>query len=467
MREPFVLSFAAATALASGCTPHPPRETPAPAQRIAAAEPGAGFDVVSYELSLTPDIANGTVTGRETIRLRATGGALRRLSFSANALDIDRATLEGVPVTATPDDRTLAFDTPQPLARGRTVTLEIAYHGRPARGFARSATALYTSYFACDWMICAQTAFGDKAAFSLALHVPPGADTISVGRRISQRPGPGGGAIHRWRAPRPYSAYLYGFAVGRFARASERVGSARLTYQSDVADAAELKRRFASTRAMVRFLSDKAGVPLPVAEYNQLLVKGDEAQEAATYSVIGVDALPTRAGDPGEDWAIVHELAHQWWGNLVTCASLRDFWLNEGVTTFMTAAWKEHRYGRAAYDAELDIARARLEKARAAGFDKPLAWGGTYPSLGTRRAVQYSKGALFMAHLRDTLGEAAFWSGLRRYTRAHAGGTVTSIDLQRAMEAASGRKLDRLFAVWVFGEGEGAGRPASAHTLAM
>ena len=202
---------------------------------------------------------------------------------------------------------------------------------------------------------------------------------------------------------------------------------------------------------MTDFLAGKAGVGLPVAEYSQLLVAGDEAQEAATYSVLGADAVPVAPGDPGEDWAIVHELAHQWWGNLVTCATLKDFWLNEGITTFMTAAWKQHRYGTAAYKAELEVARTRLAAAAAQGFDKPLAWSDRYPSLEVRRAVQYSKGALFMAELRTRLGERAFWSGLRRYTRTHAGGTVTSINLQRAMEAARGRDLRQLFERWVYG----------------
>jgi len=415
--------------------------------------PGEGFDVTSYELALTPDIQNGTVAGRETVHLRAMGDGLQRLSFSGNALSIDSATLDGISLTANMRGGVLTFDLPKPLPRGRTVKLELAYHGRPARGFARSAAALYTSYFACDWMICAQDQFGDKAAFSLDLRVPAGMDTLSVGRQVAKRPGPDGSEIHSWKAPRRYSAYLYGFAVGRFARASDKAGSARLIYLSDVADAADLKQRFAETGEMVRFLSDKAGVPLPVAEYSQLLVEGNEAQEAATFSVLGVDSLPKNVDDPAEHWAIVHELAHQWWGNLITCATLRDFWLNEGITSFMTAAWKEHRYGRAAYEAELDVARGRLDAARREGFDKPLAWEGQYPTLRTRRAVQYSKGALFMDHLRTTLGEAAFWSGLRHYTRAHAGGTVTSIDLEQAMEKASGRDLRPLFTEWVFGEG--------------
>ncbi|TDW61601.1 peptidase M1-like protein [Novosphingobium sp. PhB55] len=423
--------------------------------------PTASFDVQSYDLTLTPDMQNATVAGREAIRLRANDDGLKQLSFSGNALTIDSAKVDGLPVHTTVAGDSLIFDLTKPLKSGQIVKLELTYHGRPARGLARSATALYTSYFACDWMVCLQNAFGDKAAFSLALRVPARRDTISVGRMVSRRPGPDSSEIHSWKAPRPYSPYLYGFAVGRFARSSQQLKTTKLTYLSDVAGAEELERRFAIVPEMVRFISDKAGVPLPVAEYSQLLVEGDEAQEAATYSVIGINELPARTNDPGQDWVIVHELAHQWWGNLVTCATLQDFWLNEGITTFMTAAWKEHRYGRAAYDAELDVARGRWEKARAKGFDKPLAWGGRYPSLGTRRAVQYSKGALFMDHLRVTLGDAAFWSGLRRYTRAHAGRTVTSIDFERAMEDASGRDLRQVFADWVFGGDAEAEQPHS------
>lgn len=344
--------------------------------------PGDGFDVMAYDLALTPDLRTRAVAGREAIVVRATAGGTQSLVFSGNALAIDGADLDGRPVRAAHDGDMLRFDLPEPLVRGRTAKLAIRYHGQPARGIAGSASALYTSYFACDWMICLQDRFGDKAAFSLDLRVPAGMDTLSVGRRIAKRRGPEGSEIHRWKAPRPYSAYLYGFAIGHFARADEAAGGAHFAYLSDVADVAGLKRRLAPTPEMARFLADKAGVPLPVASYGQLLVAGDEAQEAATYSVLGVDALPAKDGDPSEDWAIVHELAHQWWGNLVTCTSIREFWLNEGITTFMTAAWKEHRYGRAAYDAELAVARSRLETARARGFDEPLAWGGRYPSLG-------------------------------------------------------------------------------------
>jgi aminopeptidase N len=130
----------------------------------------------------------------------------------------------------------------------------------------------------------------------------------------------------------------------------------------------------------------------------------------------------------------------------------KDFWLNEGIATYMTAAWKQHQYGQSGYEAEMNVARTRYEEIKAKGLDKPLAYGGEYSSFGARRVIQYSKGALFMDHLRTLLGDEAFWAGLRSYTREHAGGTVTSIDLERSMEKASGRDLSEVFAEWVFGK---------------
>jgi aminopeptidase N len=424
--------------------PAPPRE----------ALPGEGFDVIRYELTLTPDLAGKSVAGFETIVLRSVADELVRVGFTRNDLTIDAATVGGQPIRVSLSDAALLFDLPHPVAKGQTITLRIAYHGEPARGVTFSPTSAWTSYFTCDWMICTQDAPGDKAEFALDLRLPAGMLSLAPGTQVATtRPG-AGVEVHQWRAVRPYPAYLYGFAVGHFTRASQDADGARLSYLGDTTPAAELQRLFAPTGAMVKFLSGKAGVPLPDGRYAQLLVPGDEAQEAASWSVIGEETLRPILTDPQNDWAIVHELAHQWWGNLVTCATWRDFWLNEGITTFMTAAWKEARFGRPAYTAELDIARGRVARVREQGWDKPLTFPGPYPSLGTRRAVQYSKGALFMDHLRTLLGDAAFWKGLKGYTREHAGGVVTSADLQQAMEQASGKDLSATFTEWVYGAPE-------------
>src|SRR5690606_25363685 len=133
-----------------------------------------------------------------------------------------------------------------------------------------------------------------------------------------------------------------------------------------------------------------AGVPFPHATYTQLLVRGAAAQEVAGFSVLGDDTVRNVLTQREDDWAIAHELAHQYWGNLVTCVDWSEFWLNEGLTTFMTAAWKQHRWGDVWYERELETARTRWVAASDAGWDRPLAFSGQYPDLRTRRAIQYS-----------------------------------------------------------------------------
>ncbi len=404
-----------------------------------------------YAVTLTPDPASGSVTGTERIIVRSLEDGLSAVVFSPNALVIDGAMVDGRPAVVISDERGISIALPSAPARGRALSIVLRFHGVPRRGVTASATAIHSSYFACDWMICLQDSPGDKAWFELDLIVPQGMDSLASGRRVGQSKASGGRAVHRWRTRRPYSPYLFGFAVGPFTQVRDRSGGNSLFYLGEGETEAELRRLFAETPDILAFFSDKAGLPLPDRYYAQLLVAGREAQEAATFSLIGRGELERNSADPSTQWVIAHELAHQYWGNLVTAETWRDFWLNEGITVFMTAAYKERRFGVAAYRAELDLARGRLARAREAGWDPPLAFPNPYPNLGTRRAIQYSKGALFMDHLRTLIGEEAFWGGLKAYTRRHAGGTVTSADLQQAMEQAAGRDLTTVFREWVFG----------------
>jgi aminopeptidase N len=370
--------------------------------------------------------------------------------LSANALTIDRATIDGQPVLVTRDTDAIVFSLAQPLPRGRTATLSIAFHGIPARGLVFGPRYVYTSYFTCDWMFCAQDRPGDKATIDLTLRLPRGMTSVGVGTRRAAKPEADGLEAHSWREAVPYSSYVFGFLAGTFQAVSERHDGAELVALSANADAARLRALFASTPQMVTFFEDKAGIPLPHRRYVQLHVPGGIAQEAEAFSIIGDDVVSPILTDPSDDWAIAHELAHQWWGNLVTCADWNEFWLNEGLATFMVAAWKEHRWGRASYDREIELARQRAAAAARSVGDVKLTFPGPYPSLAVRRGIQYSKGALFLDRLRREVGDRAFWNGLRAFTREHARSTVVSRDFQRALEHASGRDLQLLFREWVY-----------------
>jgi aminopeptidase N len=147
---------------------------------------------------------------------------------------------------------------------------------------------------------------------------------------------------------------------------------------------------------------------------------------------------------------IAHELAHQWWGNLVTNADWTHFWLNEGFATFMAAAYKEQARGREAYLADVQGWRRRIEQIRSAGVEKPLVFPVWNRPTADDRALVYQKGALVLHELRDSLGDAAFWDGIRAYTREFAGRSVTTADFASAMERSSQRPLDAFFDRWVY-----------------
>ena len=118
------------------------------------------------------------------------------------------------------------------------------------------------------------------------------------------------------------------------------------------------------TSRMIAYFEEKSGLPLPEVSYTQVLVDQNGDQEDAGLSMIERASIERTSADPHTDGMIAHELAHEWWGNLITCADWRELWLNEGFAGFMTAAYKEQRWGRAAHDREIAVARRAWDAAR-------------------------------------------------------------------------------------------------------
>jgi aminopeptidase N len=210
-----------------------------------------------------------------------------------------------------------------------------------------------------------------------------------------------------------------------------------------------LKTIFRDTPAMVAFFEDRAGLPFPGDSYTQALVATSGGQEMAGLSHMSDAYGRAVLADPTATSLIAHEVAHQWWGNLVTNRDWTHFWLNEGFATFMASAYKERSRGPDAYLQDVNGWRRRVEQLRAAGRDRPLVFPDWNRPTADDRAVVYQKGALALHELRQQLGDATFWTAVRAYTKAHAGQSVTSPDLQRAFEASSGRALRPFFEAWV------------------
>jgi aminopeptidase N len=419
---------------------------------IGMADPAPAFRSLSYDVRLTPDFATGVVSGVERLRFQSLADDLDVVSFTANPLAVN-ANLDGrMGVTVSTEGGRRAFHLPRHLAKGETATLIMSFVGRPRRDVVFTRDEIHTGYFTCEVMICDIDRPGDRATLMFALTLPAGFDAVAPGRFVSRKPAGSRLQTWLWQEDRPYPAYLYGFAAGRYARATlAQEPPLSLLYAGETPE--RVQAAFADTARMVAFYESKAGMPLPERQYTQVLVDQNGDQEDASLSMIEKGSIEPSASDPHPDGMIAHELAHQWWGNLLTCSDWKELWLNEGMAGFMAAAWKEHRWGRAAYDAEMAVARRVWDDAKKAAMDEPLSWTGTYPTLRDKRRIAYGKSMVFLDTLRSQLGEDGFWRGVRDYTLANAGHSVTAADMEKAFEASSGRDLSAIFKTWVYGDG--------------
>jgi aminopeptidase N len=407
----------------------------------------APIDVQHYRVRLQPDIAAGTLRGEEDVSLCLLGDG-DAVSLDAGALVIDSASLGKQTLHTSRDGKTLAITLPRAYRAGACLTLRLRYSGQGSYGLQLHAERgqAYTIFSTSQWMP-ANDAPSDRAMLDLDVVLPRGLQAIGTGVALPVRHAKGM-TTHRWRLRQPMPSYLYGFVSGKFTDISFNANGISFQLMGEGFDAAQLSKIFADTPAMLTFFADKAGVPYPHRAYSQALVADTVGQELAGMALVSEAYGREVLGDATRQGLIAHEAAHQWWGNGVTNIDWRQFWLNEGITTFMAAAWMQHRFGDAAYDAQVERWRARVEKLRAEGKDKPLVFPDWNKPSGDDRAVVYSKGAYAMHLLREQLGEDAFWRGLRAYTRAHMGKTATTADLQQAMEVASGRDLSAFFREW-------------------
>jgi aminopeptidase N len=407
-----------------------------------------GFDVQNYAVQLEPNLTEKSVRGHERITLRITQTGIAVLEFDVGALTVDavRTSSNAMPFH---QDKNHQLRIPLAAGHAKSLVLDIDYHGDPRFGleFHPERHELYTIFSSSQWMVCID-APDERASLDLSVALPADLKMSAVGRFASRTKMQDGRVWHHWRLGAPMPSYVYGFAAGRYNEASVRAGSTELHFASSDLGAEDLKKVFADTPDMLRFFSDRSGVAYRGA-YSQVLVTDTIGQEMAGLSLMDEEFGRDMLADPAHESLIAHELAHQWWGNRVTCRDWNHFWLNEGLATFMAAAYLQHRFGAEVYAQYVERWHQRVEKLHAAGIDRSLVFAEWTKPTSDDRAVVYQKGAYVLHLLREELGDAAFWRGLRTYTRKYDGHSVTTADFRSAMERGSGKDLSTFFAKWV------------------
>jgi aminopeptidase N len=409
------------------------------------------FDVLHYDAQLEPDLAGKAVRGKVLIRLISRTGKLATVELDCGDLTIDAVRENKGTLKFVQSDHRLRVLLARPAKANETRAIEVEYHGTPRRGirFFPEQEQAYTVFSTSQWLVCVD-APDDRATLRLNLILPANLSAVANGRLTGRRTTTSGKIMSEWRQETPVPTYIFGFAVGRFRTVTEKHGRVELRYLATAFSDAELRRIFRDTADMIRFYEDRAGVRYADETYTQVLAEGSIDQEMSSFTVLHQGYGRAVLANERDVWLGAHELAHQWWGNMVTNRDWNHFWLNEGMATFMAAAYKEHRFGRAEYMREIESNRVSYQKVRDAGKDRSLVFPDWLHPTAEDRTLVYDKGAYVLHLLREELGERPFWAGIRLYTRRYFGKSVTTPDFQRAMEQASGKNLTGFFSRWVY-----------------
>jgi aminopeptidase N len=287
-----------------------------------------------------------------------------------------------------------------------------------------------------------------KQTMDIELSVRPGWFALSNGDLRSGRAAQKKGRF-RYRMNDRLPSYLFTIVAGDFEPIEATAGELPVTYYVPKGRREDGERTFENTPAMIELFGELTGVPYPWSKYAQIVVSdfifgGMENTGATTmYEHILIDERA--ALDVTSDDLIAHELAHQWFGDLVTCRDWAHGWLNEGFATFFEHVWREHHLGEDEYRQGLTTdLNAYLHEANGR-YKRPVVCMDYEVPLDLFDRHLYEKGGLFLHALRHRLGNELFWQGVNLYLTRHRDSVVETRDLMRAMEEVTGQSLEEVF----------------------
>jgi aminopeptidase N len=420
------------------------------------------IDVVHCAAVIVFDMSGQTLDAHARIVVRS--GTTRSLdSFSLHLRDLT-VTAVSVRDTQAPfehHDGVLSGALPRPLPPGDTISIMVDYHG------AATAESGAFPWGGCHW---GETAYSmgvgfhassvsmtrhwlplndvpsDKATFDLTFIVPDGYTAAGSGRLASVER-EGGGSRYRWIEAHPTAPSLVTYAIGRYARVVESHRGLAYEYFVPRADSARAHEYFAPLPAMVAVYERLFG-PYPFDKVGYCITPIGSMEHQTMISYAAGLFQSAIAGSTA-----AHELAHQWWGCLLTPVDFREAWLSEGFATFGEALCAEAFAGRDAYARSITmLARASLDDEIAEQSLPLYDFPRDPPSSNYPRTI-YDKGASVLAMLRHIVGDTAFFAGLRTLRDRHAYGNITTHDVRHAIEEKFGRPLDWFFNEWVFRPG--------------
>ncbi|MGC2331341.1 MAG: M1 family aminopeptidase [Candidatus Acidiferrales bacterium] len=414
------------------------------------------------------DLDRRAVHGEVTESIAALRDDVSQLALDSVDLKIESVQVDGKAAKFSVDPKQLVVSLDHPASRGDRHEISIRYEGRPRKGlyfvlpdrnYPQQPSEIWTQGEAEDtrYYIPLYDYPNDRTTSEMILTVPSGWITVSNGRLVGVKDESDGTKTWDWKESQPISTYLISAIAGDFVEKDDSWHGLTLRYVVPRGDGSAIDPTFERTKGMLDLFSSKLGVPYPWAQYAQTSVDDfvEGGMENASATTLAVDNLvnPKLAAEEriGTDDVNSHELAHQWFGDLVTCKDWANLWLNEGFATFFEHYWTEQHYG--ADDAAYEFWRDQNAWFRQPRFFRVPILNRHFDDSDEYEGNVYDKSGWVLRMLREKLGDDDFFRSLHNYLEINRGQNVVTADLQKAIEQTTSINVDRFFHQWIYRAG--------------
>jgi aminopeptidase N len=424
-----------------------------------------GIDVENYRFELTLSDVTDDIVGRATVSLRFRANGVVAVPLDLTSVDgsgagmrVSSVTASGVALDYMHEGDLLTIRLAEPGRARQRIDLTVEYSGAPAAGL-RIGPNKYgdRTFFSDNWPNRARNWLPtidhvyEKAMNEFVVTAPGHYQVVSNGVLVEETDLGNGARLTHWKQSVPISPWLYVLGVARFA--VQNVGDFKGKPIQTWVYAQDRDAGFydfaVPTKQVLEFYDEHVG-PFAYEKLANVTSPatggGMEAASAVMYSENSV------TGDRSVQWrnVVIHEIAHQWFGNAVTERDWDHVWLSEGFATYFTLLFREHAYGRDDFVDGLKGASERVFTQYDQDPDYRIVHDNLDDMSRVTSGATYQKGAWVLHMLRKRMGDEAFWAGIQAYYRAHMNGTATTDDFRRAMEQASGENLEAFFRQWLY-----------------
>ncbi|MFC1557133.1 M1 family aminopeptidase [candidate division KSB1 bacterium] len=425
------------------------------------------FDAQHYRLTLAFDLVNKTFQGENTVTLKPLRDGFKECVLDARELIVTEVlNYRNVPLKFKQTDEKLFIYLSRSYSYGENVTFTIHYYAEnPQYGFffsdetPRNPTMVSTDSFpneARHWFPCYDYPH-DKVTMELIATVQKPNKVLSNGRLVSIKENKENNSVtYHWHQDKPHSTYLSMVAIAPFVVIKDSLGSLPVNYWVYEKDEEDARRIFKKTPYMIDFFEKLYGYPYPWAKYDQVETptQGGGA-EATSATILGQNVIYDKKADKDFSWerTIAHEIAHQWWGDLITLRTWSETWLNESFGTY-----SDYLYSR--FDKGDDEgAVALLEKKNSYlneahnRYIRPIVFNRYETPQQNFDRHTYPKGACVLHMLRFVIGDDSFFRTLQHFLHKHEFQPVDTHDFMIAVKEVTGQNLDWFFEQYIFKPG--------------